>query len=505
MSASSLARRRLFAPLQARPEPALALLAGGLLGCLILARPGLGAAALLLPIAIFFIADPRRFLPVGLVLIAGETVLLKYLPADLAAPLRYTVEGATIALTATTLFRRLLRGELPRRTPLDLPLIGLAAVVAVSALLNDLPLVVVAAGVKNLLRFVFLFYLIQHLDLPGRSVDRLGWVLLAVAGAEAGLCLLQPVLGERLIEFLRPGEVVVGDILLRPEDVVNQTPFSKAFGTMGRYNYLGNYLAFVLSLLLAPVILGLRSRLRFRLIALLGLGLYLTSSRMSILGLALAAAWMLLRGRRRAPLLLLGGFILAAGIEFGSLGVVDLERGESGASARDRFYSIFTPEYRGQSARWYTVTFIIPILIKHSPLFGLGPGTLPGDAATLFPEFDRSRELGISPALIYWLPDVGVGSLIGQFGLLGAGCLGWMLWRLFRLAAKLAGQSPDQRTRGLSLGFAGMVLIMGFCNLPGFALTYRVPSFTFWLMAGVVARLARQEAELPSGVPEAGR
>jgi len=309
------------------------------------------------------------------------------------------------------------------------------------------------------------------------------------------LCLLQPVLGERLIEFLRPGEVVVGDILLRPEDVVNQTLFSKAFGTMGRYNYLGNYLAFILSLLIAPLILGRRARWQFGLIALLGLGLYLTSSRMSIFGLALAVAWMLLRGRKRAPLLLLSGFLLAAAIEFGSLGVIDLERGESGASARDRFFSVFTPEYREQSARWFTATTTIPILLRHSPLFGLGPGTLPGDAATLFPEYDRSHELGIPPSLVYWLPDVGVGALIGQFGLLGAGCLGWMLWRLFRLAANLVGQSADPNTRGLGLGFAGMVLIMAFSNLPGFALIYRVPSFTFWLMAGVVVRLARQEAE----------
>ena len=394
---------------------------------------------------------------------------------------------------------------MPRRTPLDLPLLCFLAVVAVSAALNDLPPVVVAAGVKNLLRFVFLFYLVQHLDLPRRHLDRLWAVLLAVAAAEAVLCLLQPVLGERLIEFLRPGEVVVGDILLRPEDVVNQTLFSKAFGTMGRYNYLGNYLAFILSLLIAPLILGRRARWQFGLIALLGLGLYLTSSRMSIFGLALAVAWMLLRGRKRAPLLLLSGFLLAAAIEFGSLGVIDLERGESGASARDRFFSVFTPEYREQSARWFTATSTIPILLRHSPLFGLGSGTLPGDAATLFPEYDRSHELGISPSQVYWLPDVGVGALIGQFGLLGAGCLGWMLWRLFRLAANLVGQSADPNTRGLGLGFAGMVLIMAFSNLPGFALIYRVPSFTFWLMAGVVVRLARQEAEPQPGFIEAGK
>lgn len=472
---------------------ALALAGGSAAGGLILWHPALGAVLLLLPLFAIFIADPRRFLPVGLIFLAVETVLLKYAPAPLTIPIRYAVESATVALALLTVAGKALRGEAIRGTPIDLPLGCFLAAVAVSAAVNHVPGVVAAAGVKNLLRFVFLFYLVVQLDFSPRDLGRLLTVLFAVAAAEVLLCLLQPVLGARLLDLLRPGEVMVGEILLRAEDVVEQTPFSKAFGTMGRYNYLGNYLAFALCLGITPVVLGARTRARFALLGWLGLGLFLTSSRMSILGLLLAAAWMFLRGHQRWPLLLLAGFVLATALEFTRVRFVDLFEGETGASARDRFFTIFTPEYREQSTRWYTLTTVLPALLKHSPLLGLGSGTIASDALRFFPEQDRSLELGIAPYFIAWLPDVGVAAMIGQFGLLGAAGLGWMLLRLFRLGSRLLQQSSRPEVRALALGVAGITLVMAFINLPGYAFNYRVPAYTFWLMAGVMVRLAQQE------------
>jgi len=493
MSGLELSRWNVLSGGEGRRVLALALGGGSLAGCLILYHPALGGILLLLPLAAILIADPRRFLPAGLIFLAVETVILKYAPAPLTIPIRYAVESATVALALLTVAGKALRGEVPRRTPIDLPLLCFLATVAVSAAINHVPGVVAAAGVKNLLRFVFLFYLAVQLDFFPRDLRRLLTVLFAVAAAETLFCLFQPILGVRLLDFLRPGEVMVGGILLRAGEVVEQTPFSKAFGTMGRYNYLGNYLAFALCLGIAPVALGARTRTRFALLAFLGLGLFLTSSRMSILGLGLGVAWMFLRGQKRWPLLLLFGLVLALALEFSRVRLLDFAGGETGASARDRFFVIFTPEYKEQSTRWYTLTTILPALLQHSPLLGLGSGTIASDALSIFPEQDRSRELGIAPYFITWLPDVGVAAMIGQFGLLGTACLGWILLRLFRLASRLVKQSPRPEVRALGLGVAGIILVMAFINLPGYAFNYRVPAYTFWLMTGVMARLAQAE------------
>ena len=462
-----------------------AALLGGYLG-------GMGAhlyLALLLAALLGAVActRPAPFLLAYLLYMPFEEFVLKWTPDGLIyLALRYGPELALYGMLAGLLLTRAAAGARPvwRRTPVDAPLAMFLAVAAISAFLAEAPPLLVAHGLRWLLRYLIVFYLVVHLDWNNERAKLWIRLLLGVAAVQVILATLQSVLGRPAWEFLAPDYGKRGDA-----DVVKWDPnFQRGvFATMGSYFALGTYLGMWTLLCLAW---GWVTRRRgwLLLAAGLGFGLLLSYSRQAVLGLMLGAlALAAMSGRRR----LVAGCLILIMAYFGIgawvyLTDVRIPTSNVDRPLHERFLGPFTREYwridYTFGGRSYLLLEVGGRLLGDAPLLGQGPGMF-GTRASLIHRSPVYEKLKIDTRNlfdVYWI------SVLGQVGILGLLAFLAILVRVLAASVGRAGRAEDPWERGLALGLAAVLTGVILSSFFGPTLSDRYLSLFVWFLAGLV-------------------
>jgi hypothetical protein len=468
--------------------------------------------ALLVPLGIFggavlLVLLRRVSLVVFLVVLYApvELFVQKWLPDTIGAASRFVSEALLLFILAALFTERLLLYKPWKRTPLDVPLFIFISVGVLSALVNQVPPLVAVLGLRILLRYVLLFYLVVQIGFSRKATRRLIVAMLGVASVVFGIGLAQALIGPSLTEVLHVAETKVGTTVLR-ESVSSGVSLARGryiFSTLGRYDMLGQYTVIILLLLLALYLYYPRRRGILRwLILTTGICLLLTMSRQSWLAMYAALwSWALLSKKKWAigllPLLLLVPVTLV-GMAYLFPHLVRYYPGSElvQATILTRSLEMFSSEYFEVSAysagRLYVLRYVGQRILQLVPLLGFGPGRFGSLTATYF-QFSAAESLGMAEGQVRLVNDVNWISILGQYGLIGTLAFLVMFVALWRYARRMYKRLSDPLAKSVALVCVGSIvafLVLGFFG-PNFE--QRVISMYVWLIAGLTVALARAE------------
>jgi len=434
-----------------------------------------------------------------------EEFILKWLPQEAYLPARYAWEGLLIAVFFLVLFRNFIqKGRIWRATPVDLPVLLLLVAAVLSALVNEVPPFIAALGMKNLVRYILLYYIVVNSDFSERFARTLVYALMAMAFVEAVIGIGQYVIGDAAYKFLRASAVEVGGVAVRE---VTSEDTSKVFGTMGRYNMLGNFLNFFMVMAMG-LYYARQKKSHTGYAVFFGVtlvGLVLTFSRMSWLGLYIGFILILLIQRKKRVIIYVMLPVVMTAMLLAAYEGLNWYKGEtSKASAVERYVSMFTSGYVEKAARYdrlYALLVTAPTVIERYPLFGLGPGTFASEVTGsgthdkgLYPEYSHEDWLGINnKEALQYTSDQGWTGILCQLGLAGLLCFAWIFTILIRYSYAAYKASEEPFKKGVALGFLGCIFLLVFQNFVSFNLTYRAVSLYLWLFAAVVFNLYSKE------------
>ncbi len=406
-------------------------------------------------------------------------------------PIKYADEVSTIVLLLVLFLRKSARGEPFWGGPLDLPLAAFLGLSLISALLNEVPPLVMALGLYATLKSVLMFYICSNLNLSLPRVKRFIILLLYVSTAIAVIALLQFILGERFTNALGLSSPIRAGIP-RMVSVFNHPA------------HLGHFMTFVL-----PIGLGLhiekgwekRDRLTI-IITLMALALILAVSRVSWVAFILSLFFISLRirSKRAIFLSLIIILIVVVGVST-ALATSEPLREELGGrltSVREGLLNLgggyLHPGMFWGELRLYFWAKTLEVLSDY-PWLGVGPGRYGGWISMLFrsPIYEQYSfhwfGMDLSQLESDWIRTLGEG---GLFGFLA---FGGVLYFLFRMFSSVYGKTSQPFLKSLALGgmFAWVVLVIeGFAS-PAFE--DPLISLYFWGLGGAVVALWREEKE----------
>lgn len=426
-----------------------------------------------------------------------EEFVLKWVPLSLYTPLRFLGEITILLLVSVYLVDRVIIKHKWTKTPIDLSVISLVIVIILSTFFNHIPVLGAALGVKNLLRYIALYYLVILIEPSEEQIIQLMRVLFILAVVQSAIAVGQSVIGKPAYDFFTPRDVVVGGQVIRSSDV-EKLAFGSyrtmVFGTMGRYNFLGNYLAMWLGFA-GTVLIFKHHPLKIHIgqVVLLITAFLLSYSRMSWLGLVGGMILLFLVSRKNKHLAyLMIGFIVIFTITGwlivrDSLDTYAIDAGQGSPLAR--YVDLFSSEYLEilfTSGRGYSYFSIVPAVLRIHPFLGLGPGVVASDVLSLVSFSSSLSQLNLSNTYaLRYLGDAGFAAIIAQLGLLGLVSVLLIFAQLFRTGLRFT-KLAKAEWRSIAFGYVACVAMMVIFNLAAFALIYRVPGYYFWMFSAFV-------------------
>ena len=370
----------------------------------------------------------------------------------------------------------------------------------ISILLNQTPAIIAFVSLRQVLRYVVLFYAIiltAEAEWTRDDLKNLARMVILLILIQAGIGYLQVVAGpgSALNIFLATGNQVMLEgvpITSAGQEYALGTPL---FGTMINPNTYGLFLACGLCLLTGLYFVCPEQNKRLKLLGLLvliAIPILKTYSRQSIYAVLVGITVMGFICKKYKVII---AIVITIGLFSWYLtqlkGVTEWSAKK--VSLAQRIVSPFSPEYRrtyGQADRLYSLTHITPkLLLSPYSFFGVGPGGIGSSFGYFLRYFEGYKKLeipaNIMPLVHTGTADIGFLSILGQYGIIGFICFYSIFVAVFwfLLAGKL--QDEDPFFNGITLGVLGYTMALLVSNIGYSNFTLRQISFYFWLLAGI--------------------
>ncbi len=482
------------------------LLALGFLGTVFFSSTLVVAAVLVIIGIAFTFAKPTWTLVAFATYLPFEPFLLKWVPDDVYVFARYGSELVVYLLLAVVLWRMITGSIVFKRTPLDVAFCVVIFLALVSVVINTLSPWVAILGLRQIFRFVLLFFIVVYLAPPKNVVRKLLVAMFVIVTIQAALGYAQRVIGEPLDTFLLPSaQRTLGSLQLTSGTTEFWDPGERVFGTLGRYDQLGTFMAFFLILLVALLyerVLAKHEETPAWFILLFSIPVVgLAYSRSAWFGFALAfffIALVIKRDKRVFVATLIGASLVAGYLSLSGL-VVNQLIDSSSQTLSERFFEAFSytrwqGEYFGLG-RVYWMAQTVWTVVPSSPLFGHGPGTYGGGAVAALGNTDVYDQLGL-PFGVYGTEgyiDNNWFSMWGELGTLGLGAYLVMYIALFSVCLRVYRESKDPEVRALALGVAGTMIAVAVNAFLATYLEARTLAPYLWMTGGLVVAFGKKE------------
>lgn len=446
------------------------------------------------------LARPRVALGLLLAYLPLEPFVLKWVHEDWYGIVRYAPEIGLYVLAAGLAFR-IATGRLAwRHTRVDLPLLALLVVMLASVVINAVPLLQAALGVRMILRFVLLLCVTVLLAPSARWIRTMCGVMAAVVGLQVMLGLAQMIGGASVDAWLLPSERrLVGGFSVTEGVTQFWDAGTRVFGTLGRYDQLGTWLALMLLVALAiryefPDHVRTARRIAGAVLAAGVPLLIMTQSRSSWFGFLLGAGLIAIVLRRDQKAIAAAGtaaVLLALFLGFSGI-VVHRLSDDGRSSLPERFLEAFSfDRWRGEYygyGRTYWIAQTVTRVVPASPLFGHGPGTYGGGAVAATGYAATYDRLGL-PFGVYGTSgqiDGSWMSLWGEIGTLGLLAFIGVLLAAARECVRAWRGSRQFLTKMLALAACGMMVSVSVNAV--FASMWEVRTLApyLWVVLGLV-------------------
>jgi len=458
--------------------------------------------------ALLTIFRPLWMLAVLAVYFPFESLVLKFVPNDAYVFVRYASEGLIYLIAGVVIVGWLTRTRKMISSPIDLPFFLFCLSLLASVLINFVPPSIALLGVRQIIRFVLVFFLVIQLQPSKAYIKSLTTVLFGVVLFESILGIIQHVLGDRLDLFLLPSDVRnFGEITLTAGVAQFWEPGSRVFSTLGRYDRLGNFLYFFL-LIASGFLFVFKEKISKTLVPWIFLlaipTLAMTYSRASwfafLLGFLFIGLW-IKRDRKVALGLILSALVLISYLVLSGMVVRNITEAP-GQTLSERFFETFSvSRWRGEyyglgRVYWYVQTPLT--VVTSAPFFGVGPGQFGGGAVAALGNTHVYERLGL-PFGVFGTEgsiDNNWFSLWGETGTIGVGCYVWMMIGLFLFAMQTYRSQKDPFVRALALGYAACILAISFNAFTSPIFEIRTLAFYLWLYGGFVVVLGKVESSV---------
>jgi hypothetical protein len=438
-----------------------------------------------------------------------EPFLLKWIPDDVYVFARYGSELVVYLLCSVVMWRMVTGSIRFRRSPIDLAFVVVVLLALASVIVNTVTPWIAILGLRQIFRFILLFFVAAYLAPSKKFVRTLLITLMMIVVVQSVLGYAQRVIGTPLDTFLLPSaQRTLGDLQLTSGTTQFWDPGQRVFGTVGRYDQLGTFMAFFLIILVAFLYEGVLKKEEeipawaILLFSLPVLGL--TYSRSAWFGFVLAFLFIALYIKRDkrvmavsviVPMLLLG-YLSFTGLVVGRL--IDT----ADQSFVERFFEAFSIErFKGEYyglGRVYWIAQTVSVVVPAAPLFGHGPGMYGGGAVAALGNTEVYDALGL-PFGVYGTEgyiDNNWMSMWGELGTLGLGAYMVMYLTLFGACIHVYRESTDSETRALALGMSAAMIAVA---LNAFLATYleaRTLAVYLWMFGGIVVAEGKKEGVL---------
>jgi len=435
-----------------------------------------------------------------------ENFLFNFLPDDYFLLFKYFPEVLLYLTTviAWILYIKKHKKFIPKN-PLNKFFLGFLVVSLISLLINQYSPVTWILGLRQLLRFAVVFWLVILEDYNQDVVKNLLIICGGVIAFEAILGLVQYLSGGRLDQYLFfSGAFGVAKSHLGELEQF-WAPGTRVFGTLGRYDQLGSFL-FLGLVILMSVFYTLPShylkkvkKVYWILIAGVGLlSLVFTYSRASWIAFLVgffALGWILMKDIRVIKIMILG--VVLGAVYLGTfaltydnniLRITDKPQ----SNLAERILEIASPtSLRNGYEGFGRVFFLINtprIVVWNNPVFGVGLGNYGSGVAAMLNNTTEYDKLGLPFGIqnFYGQIDNNWFSVWGEVGTIGLIIWGLLFYTVGRVAFEVS--QKDNTFLGVVLGRAMVGVTIGLCMLGFFGpyFEFRSLMFYFWLLTGLM-------------------
>lgn len=458
---------------------------------------------------ILFFFKSREAIFVYALYFSFEETFLLHCPSQFLVLMKYLGDILILALFFGTFAKLAIRRynlNALENNKVHIPIFLFLVSAIISILLNQTPEIIAFISLRQLLRYVVLFYAIiltAEAEWTQDDLKNLARMVIILVLIQVGIGYLQIVAGpgSSLNLFLATGNQVMLEGIPITGTIQEYALGAPLFGTMINPNTYGLFLACGFCLLVGLYFVSSEQNKKLKLLALLGLlaiPLLKTYSRQSIYAALVGITVMGLIQRKYKVII---AIVITIGLFSYYLTQlkVGTEWNPKKISLAQRIVSPFSPEYRrtyGQFDRLYSLTHITPkLLFSPYSFFGVGPGGIGSSFGYFLRYFEGYKKLeipaDIMPMVHTGTADIGFLSILGQYGIIGFICFYsiFVVIFWFLLSGKLSGE--DLFLDGITLGVLGYTMALLISNIGYSNFTLRQISFYFWLLAGIACAARR--------------
>jgi len=274
-----------------------------------------------------------------------EELVLKILPDSLYSPVRYMWEGMLFAIIGLMLFEKLVLSRDWKKSMIDNFILLFLAAWLMSGLINNIQFTSSLAHLKNLVRYIPIFYIIYNLKPNTEFLKKILNTVMIIGVVQAIICIGQAIEGDLLVKIFRPSDVTFGDQLIRGASVQEGSYYTKFTGSFVRSNELGYYLAFTACFMVAAYLKMGKSRIYLFGLATIIAALLLSSSRISWISAFLGIGMILFKARHSMRIVYFVVPVILIIVSLAGSIVLDSDSLLDDFNILGRFYYMFTPEY----------------------------------------------------------------------------------------------------------------------------------------------------------------
>jgi O-antigen ligase len=447
-----------------------------------------------------------------------EVIILKYLPVSdrVYSLLRFLPEVMIYLLLIVNIIHSTYHRHWISRTPIDVALLIFVLSAIISIIINEAPLSLSIIGMRPLLRYIALFYIVSNIDIPESKIKFLLIALIFVGGLQSVLTSYQHFAGIGKVFMPRATDLEVEGV--QSQFKLVQTGWGSGreqgagIGTFGDSVLVALFLVFIavisLSFLLRMKIKAYLYRIiLFGIFLISFVALFYTYSRASVLIGIIAVPIILFLEKKIKRLFFIGimSLTLFAGVLFLSSNQSSTNEAYYNPKTKytnplDNITSIFSHKYvqnNMEHSRGWVMVEVGGQLIKSVNFFGYGPS---GDESLgrMVKEDVTSRIPFQNLSIIndvYWV------AMLSYYGFFGLIAFLFILWYIFKAALVVYKKSnmPIYTMIGLSMMVIIILALPYTFIIRTFA--FRPFAFYFWLLAGLVAAEYRRIKSSPSKEP----
>lgn len=449
-----------------------------------------------------------------------EVLFLKYLPVSDAiyGYLRFAVEIIIYLLGGLLLIRFIQLKKIPAGTSIDKLLILFVVYAVVITFVNNAPFFQSFMGLRTLLRYIPLFYVLAIIHQDQKTVRQIFKLMIGLTTIQVGVTIYQHYFGLSPFWYPRASDLEIGGKQVSYR--VLATGFGSGremgagIGTFGDSVFLALFLVIVFVILGAALQkrVGLPKNQRifcFVLLILVTISIFFTYSRGSVFVSLAAIPLLFYFSGARKKLVLYGSIALLLISPIIFTGVFSSSGGNSTTAyinpklkytdPLSNITAVFSSSYMDntmQFSRGLVLTEIGGNLISSFKILGYSPAqefALEKAATKLFGSNTPINNLPIIND-VYWV------AFIIYYGIAGLVLFYLILYKIFAASMLVFRQSPDPYFRLFALAMAVLVIVAIPYSLILRTFVFRSFGFYFWMIAGLVfsewRRLKQEQRKL---------